>query len=110
MYHVLNPYFASWSDILAGLSAGGLKFDTVSRAEWLDRLSKSNPDVTVNPTYKLLGFYQNRIGKKEERPTVEFKVDRTEKESETMRDEVKKVGLELVALWAKRWRQSGFLH
>ncbi|KIR43110.1 L-aminoadipate-semialdehyde dehydrogenase [Cryptococcus deuterogattii 99/473] len=110
VYHVLNPYLGSWSDILSGLSAAGLKFDIVSRAEWLDRLSKSNPDVTVNPTYKLLGFYQNRLGKKDERPTLEFKVDRTEKESATMRDQVKKVGPELAAVWAKRWRQSGFLH
>ncbi|WVQ83357.1 hypothetical protein IAT38_005496 [Cryptococcus sp. DSM 104549] len=110
VYHVLNSHLASWSDILAGLTAGGLQFETVSRAEWLDRLAKSNPDVTVNPTYKLLGFYQNRIGKKTEKAPMEFKVERVESESPTMKGEVKKVGPELAALWTRRWKQSGFLH
>lgn len=54
VHHVLNPHYGKWSDILDGLKAGGLKFDVVDRQEWLERLSKSNPDVAVNPSYKLL--------------------------------------------------------
>jgi len=54
VYHVLNAHYGKWSDILAGLKQGGLVFDAVSRKEWLDKLAKSNPDVSVNPTFKLL--------------------------------------------------------
>lgn len=54
VYHVLNSQCSQWSDILDGLKQGGLKFDAVERREWVQKLSKSNPDVEANPTYKLL--------------------------------------------------------
>ncbi|TYJ52933.1 hypothetical protein B9479_006444 [Cryptococcus floricola] len=110
VYHILNAHLASWSSILKGLASAGLQFKTVSRHEWLNLLSSSNPDVTVNPTYKLLGFYQNRIGKEREKKGLTFEVEKTEEESETLREEVKAVEEKLIALWANRWRQSGFLN
>ncbi|WVR04609.1 hypothetical protein IAU60_001620 [Kwoniella sp. DSM 27419] len=109
VYHVLNAHLASWSDILNGLKAGGLKFEAVDRYEWLERLAKSSPDVVANPTYKLLSFYQGRIGNKNERPTMDFKVDRVESVSPTMKQEVKAVDSGLVALWVKHWKETGFL-
>ncbi|TYJ58239.1 hypothetical protein B9479_001064 [Cryptococcus floricola] len=109
VYHIVNPHLSSWSDVLAGLAAGGLEFDTVPQTEWVARLSQSNPDVAVNPAYKLLDFYQARFGSGDNIPELEFKVERTREESETMRNQVKKVGPELVALWAKAWIESGFL-
>lgn len=54
VYHVLNPHNGTWDDVLAGLKEGGLTFEAVERREWLDRLAKSDPDVTANPSYKLL--------------------------------------------------------
>jgi hypothetical protein len=57
VYHVLNPHIGKWSDILEGLKAGGLKFEVIERTEWLERLAKSNPDVAINPSYKLLVSY-----------------------------------------------------
>ncbi|ODN75184.1 hypothetical protein, variant [Cryptococcus amylolentus CBS 6039] len=109
VYHIVNPHLSSWSDVLAGLAAGGLKFDTVPQTEWVARLSQSNSDVAVNPAYKLLDFYQARFGSGDVISEVEFKVERTKEESETMRNQVKKVGPELVALWTKAWIESGFL-
>ncbi|WVQ76625.1 hypothetical protein IAR50_006298 [Cryptococcus sp. DSM 104548] len=109
VYHIVNPHLSAWSDVLAGLAAGGLKFDTVPQTEWLARLAQSNPDVAVNPAYKLLDFYQARFSSGEDVPEIEFKVERTREESETMRREVKKVSPELVALWTKAWIKSGFL-
>jgi hypothetical protein len=55
VFHVLNNNTAgTWEDIVAGLRAGGCEFDEVDRSEWLHRLEDSDPDVTKNPTYKLL--------------------------------------------------------
>lgn len=55
VYHVVNPDVSTpWSAILAGMRAGGLKFDAVERREWVLRLAESDSDGEVNPTYKLL--------------------------------------------------------
>lgn len=54
VYHVLNNKESRWSDILAGLQAGGVEFKTVDRMAWLENLAKSEQDVQKNPTYKLL--------------------------------------------------------
>jgi thioester reductase-like protein len=54
VYHVLNNRESRWGDILEGLKAGGVQFETVDRMEWLERLAKSEADVEKNPTYKLL--------------------------------------------------------
>lgn len=54
VYHVLNNKESRWSDILQGLTEGGVEFDTVDRMKWLENLAKSEPDVQENPTYKLL--------------------------------------------------------
>lgn len=54
VYHVLNSGIADWSDILSGLKQGGLVFNAVDRREWVELLSKSDPDVEKNPTFKLL--------------------------------------------------------
>lgn len=55
VYHVLNPNTSSnWEVILAGLKRAGVRFDVISREEWLDRLAKSDPDGARNPTIKLL--------------------------------------------------------
>ena len=54
VYHVLNARCGAWSDVLKGLKEGGLVFETVERREWLRRLAGSEPDVSKNPTIKLL--------------------------------------------------------
>lgn len=55
VYHIVNPNVgASWGDILAGLKAAGLEFETVDRTEWIQRLAKSDSDGVKNPTIKLL--------------------------------------------------------
>ena len=55
VYHVLNHDTTStWDRILSGLKQAGVRFDTVSREEWLERVAKSDPDGSRNPTIKLL--------------------------------------------------------
>lgn len=106
VYHVLNPREAEWSVVLSGLEAGGLSFKPVENQAWLDGLAQSNPDVEENPSYKLLGFYQKRISS--ERPPIEFSVRRTAQLSPTIA-ECEPVSAELVTLWTRQWRESGFL-
>jgi hypothetical protein len=55
VYHVINPNTSSsWNVVLAGLKNAGLRFDTISPEEWLDRLARSDSDGARNPTIKLL--------------------------------------------------------
>lgn len=55
VYHVLNHNTSSsWDVVIRGLKRAGVRFDLVAREEWLDRLAKSDPDGTRNPTIKLL--------------------------------------------------------
>lgn len=55
VYHIVNPNVSGgWDTIIAGLKKTGMKFDVVSRSEWLDRLVKSDPDGEHNPAIKLL--------------------------------------------------------
>lgn len=55
VYHIVNPNTsASWADILVGLKDAGVKFETVDRMEWLERLATSEKDPERNPIIKLL--------------------------------------------------------
>jgi hypothetical protein len=54
------------------------------------------------------GFYQGRIGKDSERAHMEFEIDQTAKVTPTI-GSCKPIDAELVALWAKNWKQTGFL-
>lgn len=55
VYHVVNPNDSShWEVILSGLKKAGVEFDIVSRAEWLDRVARSELDYVRNPMIKLL--------------------------------------------------------
>lgn len=106
VYHVLNPHEADWNVVLSGLQQGGLKFTSVDSKTWISALAKSNPNVEENPTFKLLGFYEKRFST--ERAPIEFAVERTAQLSPTIAG-CKPVSAELVALWTKQWRDSGFL-
>ncbi|KAK1813460.1 hypothetical protein LTR12_012186 [Friedmanniomyces endolithicus] len=70
VYHILNPYtFSFRNDLLSALQKlsahqqiGYPSFDIISPAEWLDRLEKSDPDPTMNPSIKLLDFWKGKYG------------------------------------------------
>lgn len=108
VYHVLNASPAPWSVVLDGLQQGGVHFKAVERRQWLEKLAASDNDVQRNPTYKLLGFYQGRIGKESERAYMDFEIHETAKVSPTIGG-CKPIDADLVSLWAKNWKQTGFL-
>ncbi|KAJ7173762.1 L-aminoadipate-semialdehyde dehydrogenase [Mycena filopes] len=108
VYHIVNPNVsASWDDILAALSGTGLKFDTVDRTEWVERLAKSDPDGVRNPTIKLLPFFQMRYGKAHRKPMV-FLTDETVKAAPSI-GASPPISPDLVAKWVSHWRETGFL-
>ncbi len=53
-------------------------------------------------------FYQNRLGKDEERPHTEFSLKKAAEMSPTLA-QCKAVDAELVALWTRHWMKTGFL-
>ncbi|OSX67090.1 hypothetical protein POSPLADRAFT_1128883 [Postia placenta MAD-698-R-SB12] len=110
VYHILNPNLkGDWNTILSGLRQGGLHFDAVDRAEWLDRLAKSDPDGKRNPAIKLLPYYRNRFGKSNAgRPPKNFRVDLTSQAAPSIANSPA-ISEELVAKWVRHWRETGFL-
>ena len=58
VFNVVNPHGLHWTtDLLPILRQAGLAFDAVEPDEWILRLRASNPDVGVNPSMKLLGYF-----------------------------------------------------
>ncbi|GHJ89085.1 hypothetical protein NliqN6_5487 [Naganishia liquefaciens] len=110
VYHIVNADASSvfQKQLLGGLRLGGLKFETVDRAEWLRRLEASEEDVEKNPTKKLLSFYKGRIGNAVERGHMDFATTETSKISPTIAG-CKAVSPQLAALWVKQWTANGFL-
>ena len=107
LYHILNPTMSNWSDVLSGLKSGGLSFGTVERREWLTQI-KSHTDPDSNPAIKLVDFYTGRLGGEEERKQMVFSVEETSKASPTLRD-CPAISEDMVALWVKNWKKTGFL-
>ncbi|KAK7031412.1 L-aminoadipate-semialdehyde dehydrogenase [Favolaschia claudopus] len=108
VYHIVNPNTsASWNDILTSLREARLNFETVDRAEWLQRLAKSNSDGQKNPTIKLLPFFQARYGNAYRRPMV-FLTDNTIKAAPSIHASPP-ISPDLVSKWVEHWRETGFL-
>jgi len=105
VYHIMNPQRAEWGDVLEGLREGGLKFEPVDMGTWLQKLAKSNPDPSVNPTYKLLPFWEQGVLDGAEHKYTFNKVSQL---SPTVRN-CKPVNPELVKKWTNSWIQSGFM-
>lgn len=109
VYHIVNPNTSSsWEVVLAGLKRAGVQFDAVDRAEWLDRLAKSDSDAERNPAIKLLAYYRGRFGKLNVRPPLEFNVDHTSQAAPSI-GQCPAVSEELVGKWVEHWRAVGFL-
>ncbi|PCH34315.1 L-aminoadipate-semialdehyde dehydrogenase [Wolfiporia cocos MD-104 SS10] len=108
VYHILNPNLArSWDDVLTGLKKAGVEFDVVKREEWLDRLSRSDPDGERNPAIKLLAYYRNRFGRARERPPMDFRVDFTTKVAPSIANSPA-ISEQLIGKWVQHWREIGF--
>ncbi|ORY46225.1 hypothetical protein BCR35DRAFT_356262 [Leucosporidium creatinivorum] len=110
-WHVLQPKTVTFSSILDALADCGIKFDRVSPAEWVTRLRNGPQDPTVNPTIKLLEFFDKKYGQ----PTTSepapkrypLSCERTLEASQSLR-EAPVVDSALMAKFVEAWRQSGF--
>lgn len=123
-YHILNPCtFSFESDFLPMLSSHPdvPPFEVVPVHTWLARLRHSEPDVVLNPSRKLLQFWETKYanvpagqngGGDETWKGLVFETRRTRRRSArlgTVRDPVGD-GLmaRIVAVWMRNWRgQSG---
>lgn len=105
VYHIVNPNGTHWDTILDGLGDAGVKFECISIADWLHRLEGSRGG-DVNPTVKLLGYFQARLGKGRE---VVFDVTKSSSISKAISN-CQAVDQTIVAKWVTSWRDTGFLH
>ena len=122
VYHLVNPKVFSWKhDLLPALQRSELPaFDVVSTSEWLERLKNSEPDVSKNPSLKLLDFWQRKYGSPsaqpnsamqqdddDDAPGLSFETPTTQRDSHSIASAVDPVSDGLieryVATWLTRW-------
>ncbi|OJD31463.1 male sterility protein [Diplodia corticola] len=81
VYHILNPQTFHWTrDFIPALQRTGLlpPFDVVSPEAWLAKLRDSDPDVSENPSRKLLGFWEAKYGQQAAgKKKLKYQVERT---------------------------------
>ncbi|WDK22664.1 male sterility protein [Colletotrichum graminicola] len=107
VYQVQNPRLFHWTvDLLGALRGAGLEFQTVSQREWVRRLRASDPDPERNPTYKLLGFFEDKYDNDGPgRQGLVFETERTGRKSAAVGDGWDVVGSGLVERMA-RWMET----
>lgn len=117
VYAVQNPKTHHWThSILPALHTAGLKFDSVSPQEWIDRLVASDPDPTRNPPVKLLGFFRERYANAstaEDGPrgtavktAARFETKLTCQASKTMRSVPDLVASGMVGRFVRQWARE----
>lgn len=111
VYNLINPYVASWPDMLAAIQeywqASGWQGRVVPFSEWLDALSKaaeSNPDLEALPAVKILDFFVGLAQDAENCKTTRLTYDtqNARGNSETMAS-LKAVDGESMRIWMKQW-------
>ncbi|KAK4705002.1 hypothetical protein P7C70_g1213, partial [Phenoliferia sp. Uapishka_3] len=110
-WHIVQAKRVSWSDILSALRANGLEFETVEPVEWLRRL-RAQPDPEVNPTIKLLSFYESEYDvPATDAPAPKwFPLDTTQTAAASrFFREAPYPNKELIGKFVQSWRKSGFL-
>ncbi|EGO25232.1 putative aminoadipate reductase [Serpula lacrymans var. lacrymans S7.9] len=109
VWHVLHPKLVPWASVLESLRRTGLTFKVLPRRKWLDALQESSTDEVLNPSRKLLQFYQNKYGPEVLPVRYPLVTAQTQAGSESLRN-APIADDALVAKWVTAWRQTGFLH
>ena len=109
VYHVQNSKTFRWTqDLLPALQHAGLKFDILSKREWVQRLRESEQDPEKNPTIKLLDFFAEKYDNDAPgRSGLTFAMEKTERASPSLKGGVELIesGLikRFVTSWASQW-------
>ncbi|KAI5478357.1 hypothetical protein MNV49_005208 [Pseudohyphozyma bogoriensis] len=112
VWHVMQPKTIPYSSVLDSLEANGMKFERVNPQEWVRRLRTGPQDPNINPTIKLLTFFENKYDHPPGEDTVvkrfPLTCDETLAASKHLR-EAPLVDAELMGKFVERWRATGFL-
>jgi hypothetical protein len=108
VYHVQNPRLFHWTDdLLPALRDAGLKFETISQREWVQRLRGSEKNPEKNPTIKLLDFFVEKYDNdKPGRKGLVFLTNQTAEETEAIRNGYDIVGSGLVKKFVESWKKE----
>jgi thioester reductase-like protein len=103
VYNLVNPHVFSWrNDFLPALKRAGLKFDIVTWQEWIARLEASSDDARVNPSKKLLGFWQKQTPREGE---LVFETDAAEADSSAFRAAYRLTDGDLLGQIVAAWKE-----
>ncbi|KAG0174801.1 hypothetical protein DFQ28_004462 [Apophysomyces sp. BC1034] len=101
IFHIVNPHSIMWSDLLDAMKSCGMRFDTVSPAEWVHELSKDN----TNPAYKLMSFYEGNFKGAFTMPIWE--TDKSQKASSHLQN-APLLNASLFTKYLGFWQKAGF--
>ncbi|VUC24080.1 unnamed protein product [Clonostachys rosea] len=82
VFNLVNRNSFHWTDdLLPRLREAGLHFSQVDQQQWPKQLRESNPDPAVNPTIKLLKFFESKYGIKKTKRAPVYDTGNTEQAS-----------------------------
>ncbi|KAL8281447.1 hypothetical protein RQP46_006131 [Phenoliferia psychrophenolica] len=108
-WHIVQPKLVAWSSVLKSLRASGLKFEIVAPADWLQRLRSGPQDPSVNPTIKLLSYYEGEYSESASaHKWAPLDTTNTAAASKSFREAPYPDDV-LVGKFVRAWRATGFL-
>jgi len=109
-WHVLQSHRIPWPSVLDYLEKSGLYFCRVSISKWLQGLRDSEQDLTVNPSIKLLSFWESKYGQGITAGPKElvYEIEQTKRRTPTV-SSLEAPGLAQVEKWIQHWKKTGFL-
>ncbi|KAI1500716.1 hypothetical protein F5X99DRAFT_229647 [Biscogniauxia marginata] len=102
VYNLVNPSITPWSELLSALEAVG-PVATVSAAEWIDRLEKSDREhhiIHQNPAAKLIDFYKQTM--LDVKPAAKVEISNLLRASETAAN-LPPVNKSHMSRWMRGW-------
>lgn len=101
VYNLVNPRVFSWKDdLLPALRRAGLQFDIVPWQVWLERLSSSAEDASINPSRKLLEFWRKQTQRGGE---ITFDTAPAEAASSALRESMRVVDDDFIQQIVEAW-------
>jgi len=107
LLNAVHPGSFSWkTDFLPRLREMGFMFQVLDFSEWLEKLRNSETDLDINPSRKLLGFWEGLDRQHGNRGEIKFDTTPAEEISATLKKAQRVVDEDLVKELLEAWKRT----